>query len=356
MDLPSIARSMRSRMPWSVGQLVLHGNEVDRGRGWDRTVNHLSAANSPFQTKTNDLAASLKEHLLCGEKLTRFYYLEDAEIDILWDAIKDAQIEDTAFKQSYPLTLTEEELSSQPLQMQLTAVEENEFGLAAIFSSVRTLTLRVELERDSMSDEVSEALSDFDEIYAVKHTKIHAADVLWIPSTGNYVDVRVDYPLGMLRQTGEFAQGLIKDIANNLAGHSLLQAPENLFPIMSSMYNASNEGIVTELAFGTTSASLKHEKMRRNRSCLRQEVYHVGGKAALATDIEPYKLSIRYKRPVDENRNSLPELNLHSSVRSANGRAPTLTDAVIRRCAGLEDFELVRSRVEHFLALHRAAG
>lgn len=96
--------------------------------------------------------------------------------------------------------------------------------------------------------------------------------------------------------------------------------------------------------------------MRRNRTCLRQEVYHVGGKAALATQIEPYKLSIKYRRPIDENRSSSPELNLHSSVRSASGRAPFLTDAVIRRCAGLEDYQLVRSRVEHYLASHRAAS
>jgi hypothetical protein len=68
----------------------------------------------------------------------------------------------------------------------------------------------------------------------------------------------------------------MKRTLHTLLGAEPLGTPVNLFPLIDTLYR-SNEGRVVELGFGTTTASLKHERMRRTQTCLRKETYHKGG-------------------------------------------------------------------------------
>lgn len=342
-------------MPWSVGQLVLSESSISRARGWDATVERLCSSGSRSDAKLDELATSLKEHLLCGEKLIRFYELSSAEKDELLQHIHTTALPEGPAVNAYPALLSVEDMASHPSGLQLVSVEHRENGTALVYSSIRTITQRVEISKTELSQSAAEELSDFEEIYAVKNTKLQAIDTLWVPNGGNYVDVRVDYPLGMLRQTGEIAQLKVCEAVVGLVGKDILGTPLNLFPLIDQIYKAKDEGTVVELAFGTTTASIKHEKMRRRHSDLRNENYHVGGKAALNTPIEPYKLSVVYKRRISERKSSTPELSLHSSVRISGKTQPVLTDAVVRKCIGFDDFDHVRSRIEHFLSINPQA-
>ena len=89
--------------------------------------------------------------------------------------------------------------------------------------------------------------------------------------------------------------------------------------------------------------------MRRRANCLRDEAYHKGGKQALGAPIEPYRLSIVWKRKMKEVE-SKPELNLHGSSLLAGAHGAVLSDAVIRKCMGSDDFLFVESRIEHYLS------
>lgn len=177
-----------------------------------------------------------------------------------------------------------------------------------------------------------------------------AMDVVWIPSSGNVIDIRIDFPQGMHRDVGEAAQAAVRSEFFKLIGaDDSLGTPVNLFPLINAIYRAPKEGTVVELAFGTTTASTKHEKMRRKAHCLREETYHKGGKAALSTPIEPYRLSVHWRRKIGRDKFSVPELSLHSSGRASADTRPELIDAVIRNCMGADDFDYVKSRMEHYL-------
>jgi len=76
MDMGELARSLRARMPWSVGQKVLRENELRRGNGWENTVARLSDPEFDFSDKIDAIATALREHILCGEKLVRFYEVD----------------------------------------------------------------------------------------------------------------------------------------------------------------------------------------------------------------------------------------------------------------------------------------
>jgi hypothetical protein len=77
----------------------------------------------------------------------------------------------------------------------------------------------------------------------------------------------------MHRDVGEAAQNRIRMELATLVKADNLSSPVNLFPLINEMYKAQGEGTVVELAFGTTTASLKREKMRRRAACLREEAY-----------------------------------------------------------------------------------
>lgn len=351
MSLDGFARTLRDRMPWAVAQIVLNEIELPKSRGWDSTVERLSRDDPSFDGKEAPLQRALIEHLLCGEKLTRFYKLGDDAIATLRRAFVGAEAPESPFRETYPVTLREELLAMLPNGQTLVSVETNEDGIAALFASVRLVTLRERIDRLTLPAAVAEALGDFDDIFGSKTVKLQATDVLWIPHVGNYVDIRIDFPDGMHQDVGEAAHARTRQTVNEFVGEELLPTPVNLFPLINQIYATPGEGRVVEMCFGTTTRSVKHEKMRRGTTCLRDELYHVGGKAALAVPIEPYRLSVEWPILLSGELAAMPELSLNAHSRAGGSISPTILSAPIRRCRGISDFEHVRAKIEHYLEL-----
>ncbi|MDB5617441.1 MAG: hypothetical protein JWQ24_1679 [Tardiphaga sp.] len=346
---------MRARMPWPVGRKVLVENDFPRGRGWEQTVTKLGSDQLKVTGNIEDLAAALSEHILCGEKLSGFYNVDIEVLDRVRAKVLGMDVEETDFSRSYPAALTEDQLADQHSGFVLTAVSRTEDGVAVVFSSVRVVTVREEIEPEEISDELASLLEGYEEIVGLKTVRFQAFDVIWIPHNGSLIDVRVDYPAGTHQDVAIAAHARIVDAFHTLVDELLMAETVNLFPLIDRIYNDPSEGIVVELGFGTTTASLKNEKMRRKQLDLREEQYHVGGKAALTSPIEPFRLSVTWKRNVGGGRFSSPELSLNSNARAAGGIDPAIRNVVIRRCMGQADYEFVRSRIEHHLATESSA-
>lgn len=335
-------------MPWPVGQKVLASHHLERGQGWDKTVErHENGNTSP--EKEAELSGILKEHLITGEKLSQFSLVTDREKDILRTAILAAQPADSLYRQRYPNLLSEQQLSTQSRGLNLVAVEQLDDGLAAVFTSVRTVTIRETFETGELPAAAADALQGYDEIVGLKNLRLQAFDVVWVPTQGNVVELRVDFPRGMHQASGEAALEQIRDSVRLLTGLQLFAEAENLFPLIERMYRTRTEGTVVELSFGTSTASTKHEKMRRQSLDLREERYHVGGVANLTAPIEPFRISIQWRRPMGGTLFSHPELTLNGSQHRAGAENPRLLSAVVRKCIRLEDYEYVRGRVIHHL-------
>lgn len=355
MELSDIARSMRTRMPWPVGQKVLRVLNLARGHGWDQTVDKLSAADLNHE-QMEALCQALREHLTCGEKSSRFYEIDQAAAARSVAVVPELVISDSAFSAAYPGVVTEGELAGLPAEPTLTAVEEDEDGVAFIFCSVRTIVVRETLGPEDFPPEAADdVFSSYDEIVGLKNKRLQAVDVVWVPRTGGRVDVRVDYPAGMTKEVADAAHMIVRNAFNLLFESPVLRDPVNLFPLIDRMYFDANEGSVVELGFGTTTASIKHEKMRRKGLNLRDESYHVGGKANLQTRIEPFRVSLVWSRPLGRDKYSTPELSLNSNSRVAGSSAPAMYSVIVRRCLGADDYNFVRTRIEHHLKKKPAA-
>src|ERR1051326_1871831 len=100
MDMSTLARSMRARMPWPVGQRVLRENGIPRARGWENTVARLSNGDA-YADNVEALTEDLKEHLLCGEKLVRFYEVDEKSKNEMIEAMLGAKVPETTFSRAY---------------------------------------------------------------------------------------------------------------------------------------------------------------------------------------------------------------------------------------------------------------
>lgn len=350
MNLPisDVLQSLRERAPWPVGRRIFADIGIARGQGWNNTLQKLSESPKASEEKIAELISALKSHQICGEKLVSFYQLEPSDIESIRDKLNSIEPPETVFSEHYPATLSEAALKVAPAGLVLTSVEKNEDGIGLVFSSARVTTIRERINVDDLTKQSDPSFEDYEEIIGVKTIRFHAFDVVWIPATGDTLDVRIDFPDGTLSEIAVAARKMALVQFTKLIGIAMPE-PINVFPLIDKMYNDGSEGTVVELGFGTTTASLKHEKMRRRKLDLRSETYHKGGKAALDTPIEPFKLSIRWHRIIGRRLNSEPELSVNSNSRAAGSTNPVLDRVVIRRCMGHDDYAHVRSRIAYHL-------
>ncbi|MBO9654443.1 MAG: hypothetical protein J7562_08960 [Agrobacterium tumefaciens] len=350
MNVPisDVLESLRERAPWPVGRRIFADIGIARGKGWNNTLQKVSENPNKSEEKIDELIDALKSHQICGEKLVSFYQLDPSTLSVIREKITSIEPPETVFSERYPASLSEADLKAAPAGLVLTSVEENEDGVGLVFSSARVTTIRERIDVDALPEAADTAFDDYEEIIGVKTIRFHAFDVIWIPATGDTLDVRIDFPEGTLSEIAVAARKMALAQFTKLIGIPMPE-PINVFPLIDKMYNDGSEGTVVELGFGTTTASLKHEKMRRRKLDLRSETYHKGGKAALDTPIEPFKLSIRWHRVIGKKLNSEPELSVNSSSRAAGSTNPVLDRVVVRRCMGHDDYDHVRSRIAHHL-------
>ena len=299
------------------------------------------------------LQDSLREHVLCGEKFTVLYATDEIDVPGLIETLKAVPIPTSPMEEAYPANISDDLLTGQPAGLQVVAKEEFDDGYAMVFGSVRTIRSRETLEADDLPEDALSLFERFDEIIGMKIARVQGFDVIWIPKKGNHIELRVDYPRGMQH---DMALGVHLGLVSQLEALTgvRLVSRVNLFPLLDRMYFDSSEGIVVELGFGTTTASVKNEKMRLKKLSLRDEKYHKAGTAGLGTKIMPFRLSISWRVPF-AGVTSMPELSLHSHSRAAGSDSPSLTGGLIQRCIGISDYDFVLSRMKHHLTRSAAS-
>lgn len=335
-----LIKSMKDRMPWRVASHVMKEVGVIPAHGWDRTIEKISDPN--FEFDTDGLVSRLQEHVLGGEKYVVLIQTEPDTIASLLDAFGSMEIPDSEAQKTFPLSLSDEKLNGVDLEAKPIKIIESEAGTSVVFSSVRMFASKEEITPEDLPEESEFIFKDFDEIIGYRNKRVQAYDVIWLPKIGNTIEIRIDYPTGMNKDIAAAVhQHLEKKLDEIMVGVSL-GTPVNLFPAIKKLYNNGLEGNVVELAFSTTTGSVKQERMRRQRTCLRKEDYHVGGKKALSHEIEPFRLGVVWT--LDKDRR--PELLLAGSSRIGLSSAPELWSAVIRNCTNLQDYEFVVSRLK----------
>lgn len=347
-SIGQVTQSISRRMPWQVATTVFDWLDVQPSRGWDATVERYSDAKG-MQDQADRLSTAFKEHIVAGEKTLRIYKVNSIERQsiIQWlhaNKPKESLSVDTYYRDDADIRKADAKLPK------LIAVEAFDTGVAGIFEAIRETEIRETIDPSRIRGLDNSSEEKFSQVIGVKVEKKQLFDVLWIPTSGDRIDIRTDSPLGTTIDTENAGhQALMKAIIQGF-GTDIFKYQINLYPLIRSIYEDSKEGLVAELGFITSTGSVKHEKMRRSGTCLRTEIYHKAGKAALSKKIEPFKLSVRWHvNHVGYTASTLPELSLRGSTRLLHMTSPIMYDALIRGCAGVADFEYVRARVDQHL-------
>ncbi|RWN54141.1 hypothetical protein [Mesorhizobium sp.] len=319
-----------------------HGVPV--GHGWENTTAEIQAREGFKGVDLDGFYDAFIQHVCCGEKSVRMY-----DVGSLIDSLRN----DFA-KATLPTRLPQPKrkaalFKANETDPELLCVVSKPDGLCGVFGAIRTHDQQTELKDDQVPEAVREALPSFDELIVVRASKFQSYGAIWLPAKGTVVEIRADHFVGhSLESALDFHQKLYEQL-HAKSGSKAIVAPKDVFPAVKNLYGAVDEGIVMELAFATTTGSVKHERMRSKES-LRKEVYHVGGKEALATDIEPFRLGVRWSREyLGTKRYNVPELHLEGSLSMVGSASAGLTKFTVRKAANEEDYNWVRDKLVEYL-------
>ena len=345
-------RSLRARMPWAVASRLFRSERLSRSQGWDRTLQRVSNGDDQYEAKEDQLAEALGEHIVCGEKIVQMFRLAPDAVAQLRQTALALQIPVNAYSASYPIILTEDQLTAQgghpPV---LTAVTEYEDGVAVVISSVRYLTTRETVVVAELADEIAAGLAGFNELIGVRHIRHQACDVLWIPADGAHIEIRADYPFGTQQSKAQLALLQARACFEGLLGAGPFANQVNIFPAIRSLYDAQGDGSMVELGFMVTGSAQKLERTRRGEQCCREEAYHLGGIGVLEAPIQPYRTSVLWRVDLGEDAMSAPEVSIRGTSSHTAEQDPFLGEMVIRNCAGILDYSHVLGRMLHHLQL-----
>lgn len=354
-----IFHTLRERMPWIVASRLLRRAGLSTAQGWERTIERNADLQAPAAEHL--LVDALREHALCGEKLTKFYTITDRDKQRIIRSIRDISVPDSIFRDNFPFFLSEDALQDASPAAHLVAIQNSDEGIGAVYASKIHVTTREDLPIDDYFDDPQLIRERYDEVVGLRYRPVQLFNIIWVPHHNNFIEIRTDYPKGMPQEFAHQIQSQFRDIANRLVGDAVLHDPTDLFPLIDAMYEHELEGTVVELGFTTSTASVKNEKMRRTQLDLRQELYHRAGKDALDARIEPFRISIRWSFETDEQIYQ-PELSLVGTSRGrhtlANAtRGPLVSGAMIKNCIGNVDYEHVKDRMcSHLTSLSEQAA
>lgn len=339
-----VLKSMRKRMNWTAARALLRRAGFEPSLGFDRTIDRLTDRDSGNSGALED---SLVEHLLCGNKFTKLYEADDATRDRLREHISTLQPKDCAAAAAFPLLLDDEHLATEQAVFELVNVFTNDDGIGAVFSSVFAMKVREEIDFEQF-DKPSEMRAQFDEVVGLKFKRVQLFHVVWVPSTRQQVEIRVDYPPGMQEDAVHAHHSRLKVLVNAWEVGELA-APLNLFPAVRRFYDDDDDGLVSEITFSTTTSAIKHEKIvKRTKERLdqRKEVYHVAGKGALAGDIRVFRICIEW--PFEEDGLFFaPSITLAASGPSGRGgnMDPVISGVFVAGCVRACDYEFAIDRL-----------
>lgn len=316
---------------------------VPLGHGWENTIEEIKLRETFKGTNIDGLYAAFVEHVACGEKSVRMYDVGDS-IDAIRSALSDNLTLTRLPKPRLSKTLSKSNVT----EPELVAVEQRADGLIVLYGAIRRHDEQVEVDVSKLPPVARAALPPFDDLIAVRATHFESYGAIRVPNRGTTIEVRCDHFVGHSQKSlAEFHQKMYAKL-HQVSGSQTIIAPLELFSAVSNIYN-TDEGILAELGFVTTTGSVKHEKMRTKES-LRKEVYHVGGKEALATEIEPFRLAVRWSRPYAGTRQyNAPELHLEGTLSMVGSTTPGMTKFSVRKAAGEDDFNWVRDKLLEYL-------
>ncbi|MGO4552072.1 hypothetical protein AB4059_13370 [Lysobacter sp. 2RAF19] len=341
--LSGVLGELRSRVHWEPARALLKAAGFHASLGWEQTTtNLLDKLSEADESKVETLEAALLEVTRVYNKDVRFYKFTPKALSAIKAAIQSQQSGTLArgLELIAAANATARTDSPQPFYAM-----ESVAGDFLSLASIREFEVRQHVNPEYLGEERLQNYGDVSDLIVITRERRLAIDGVRILDN-ELLEISVDSVPGSSPESIETAHMLAQRQITDLAGVTVSVHPLNLFNGVSSLYKDKNEGVVAELAFATHTASLKHEKMRKAGLCLRKELYHLGGSAAVGGAISPYRVAIRWPPKALKSANlANVELGLNGTARLLHSKTPFIGSAEILGCLRDTEFAEVRSRL-----------
>lgn len=339
MSNKQILKALEKRCSMRVARRVLASNGFPKGSGWKQIRDKLKDAAIASKADYDGLQNSLREILISTDKSCRIFELDSAQVAKLRTTVKSLAIQQSSvFTTHFPMPVPDNILASLPSQSPVPVAKfqtPNVTGL--LFSSVRVIDVREHLSAAQFGGNLP---SGFDEVIGIKRVKVQTFDVVMISKTRPYAYVLTDAYQDASVTMRRALQSSVADAVNTSAKSKILQTPVNILPTVEPLYK-SGTGEVKNLLYITTTSSGKAEWMRGSGNCLRKELAHKAGMAAISKGFQAYGIEIEW--PLDEVEGYIPRpsLSVLGQYRLTYEANPRLEEATVWGCATLTELEFV---------------
>lgn len=327
---------IRARLPFPLMQAHCSANDLPTAQGWDKLLVKLAEECQLGAARATQVSEALgtifRETISVGTRAVRIFRLPPDEAPQIAACLAACMPEVSPFLATYPKPIASNELATLPSGVFLCDVGEPEQdgSRTLVFCGRRVLEEREARTRAQVGNEALNQFGweQYDEFVFVRRRYVQSFEIARVDVGRGLLELRVEDHSGV--DSGSALQQLQVKVNGLLAAHFGMQhqliTPINLFPAIKSLYDDQAAGIVVELGFTTDTGSSKHEKMRSSRADLRQELFHVGGKAAVNGILTPFRIAVRW---ADDVQRTHEEVLLPGSIRMLSSAHPHLDHMVL---------------------------
>lgn len=341
MKITGLLETLMGRSSWYDTRkiLLMAGLEVRRGSAKTLAFYEDEDVDDEIADTLSNL---LSEHLIAGEKCLQFHHLSRQQLAQLRAHVAALELEESELQDAFPCAVDPATLPGNGWDIpRLVHRLTDDRGTFLIASSIREYEERVDVDVSALPAAVKRDYGDIKELIGVRAVRKQVFDAVWLPVRGHTVVTAVDFPRGAPGDIVVPGQTFLRHLIRHGAGVRV--DPINLFNAIDAVYE-SDWGKVVELGFTTDTGSVKHEKMRLQKPCLREEAFHVGGKEAVDGVIHPFQVSVQWAAEYADDLRGNPELTLHGTARMQHHVQP-LYDAIFRHGLRIGDLRVLKSRL-----------
>lgn len=311
-------------------QRVLRSLDLPTGTSWIMVEKNLDAAIAANPAVVDKIVDAIRVDVLVDKKAISYIVLDNAKLALVFAAIKKVKVPTNPLVKFFPLNADSATLKADSGRLKVVNAFSDAEGYGLVLSRKREFSIRETFGRNQFNAAMQLQFPDYEKIIALKYHRAQTYDVIYVNTKHKLIELRADVTLhenkiqnnGQLKvSTGDLLfyakSAVFAGIGFDISKHML-----NFHPLIKKLYD-SDTGRVKKLGFSTATESIKHETVNGDDD-LRQESFHSAGSAAIANMIDPYEITIDWKRAVTSTEVSRPQLTIpgtYSSSVKANARS-----------------------------------
>lgn len=338
----NLSRSLLYRMAWEQQcKPLLHLNSIKTGLGAERSLDKLYSdfSDEAYAQKFIELYDGYYlQSLLAGNRTIKIFKLSDEKFNAVLDAYATSVPVTGVDTEYFPYYIDERRADELGKTTKLTKVINIYEKTYFFFSTNRSIVEKNDLNANvhGYSPEIVEFLKKFSKVTAFTDQSRQYIDILCLNAKDNTIELRLDTSSAVAAKDISLLFSSVQEAFINLIptrlDFAIFVASINFFPLINAICKSEKSRVV-ELSFTTDDGYIHHERDRNGSKGgdVRIGAFHKGG--VEKCDINPYRISARWKNSFTDEIKYEYEMSLNASVRELSTMAGgQLSHASVSMC------------------------